>query len=581
MLSVKRMARSPLFWAVFAVTAWFSVTFLILPNVNLLRGIFFPEGKLSLRSWEKLLGSKLAMDSLRNSVFLAVVLAVAGNVVGIFLVLVTRYFDVKGSRILWLGYATNLIYGGIVLVSGYKFVYGPTGLVTKLAQQINPGLDPEWFGGAFAVCFVMTLSMTGNHLLFLGSALSKVDYQTIEAAKIMGASEWRILTRIVLPTLKPMIYALTVLLFLGGLGALAAPQLLGGKGFQTITPMILTFANAPTSRDLAATLALVLGAMTVAVLVILNRLEKGGTYFSVSKVPSALQKRKIDNPVANVLVHVAAYALFVIYMTPPLLVVLYSFTDAATIATGEITPSSFTLENYVTVLTDPLASWPFVVSLMYSAGAAAAVIVGIFFIARICQKYRNPVTAGIEYVLHIPWILPGTLIALAMLITFSDPQALVGSQVLSGTVWILGIAYVIGKIPFTFRIMKAAFTGINESLEEAASLMGAKETYILRRIILPLVLPAATAVTALNFNSMLDDYDTAVFLAHPLYQPLGIFIKNATEGEGSADSTALVFVYAVLLMILTGFIMWLVYGKGGDLIRKVRIRNVWTKGGRA
>ncbi len=65
--------------------------------------------------------------------------------------------------------------------------------------------------------------------------------------------------------------------------------------------------------------------------------------------------------------------------------------------------------------------------------------------------------------------------------------------------------------------------------------MGAKTLYVFRRILLPLVLPAAAAITALNFNSMLDDYDTAIFLAHPLVQPLGLVIKANTDGaEGVA-----------------------------------------------
>jgi hypothetical protein len=76
------------------------------------------------------------------------------------------------------------------------------------------------------------------------------------------------------------------------------------------------------------------------------------------------------------------------------------------------------------------------------------------------------------------------------------------------------------------------------------------------------VAPTAAAIAALNFNHLLDDYDTAVFLAHPLYQPLGVVIKNATGEDTLTDATALTFVYTVLLMVITGTTMWLVYGRG-------------------
>ncbi len=568
-----KMLRSPMVLGVGLITAWFIVALLIVPNVELLQTVFAPKEGLS--AWEKLAMSRPAQRSLVNSLVLAVVLSITVNAVGVFIVLVTRYYDIKGAKFLWLGYATTLVYGGIVLVSGYKFLYGPNGMLTAALTTVVPVVDREWFSGAAAVIFVMTFATTGNHLLFLTASMAKVDYQTVEAAQQMGASNWTILWRIVLPVLKPTLFAITILTFLGGLGALAAPQILGGRDFQTITPMILTFANAPGSRDLAATLALILAAVTMLLLLVLNRLEKGGTYFSVSKVPVALVKQKITNPVGNVVVHALAYLLFLVYVLPPLLVIIFSFTDAESIAFARLSPGAFTLENYVTVLTNPAASWPFVVSVGYSAAAAAIVIVFILFVARIITRYRNRITAATEYLLHIPWVMPGVMTALGLIIAYDHANPLVGGFVLTGTVLILGIAYVIGKVPFTLRLMKASFTGINQSLEEAASMLGASQFYTFRRVLLPLVIPAATAITALNFNSMLDDYDTAVFLAHPFYQPLGIFIKNATEGETQGDTTAITFVYAVILMLISGLTMYLVYGRSASgKKRHIRRRTI-------
>ena len=571
--SLKQLFRSPLFLVVGAVLLWFSVTFLIYPNVRLLGTVFMPEGEFSFDTIRRLASSQRALDSLRNSFLLAVVLSVTVNAVGIFIVMATRYFDIKGARILWLGYASTLIYGGIVLVAGYKFIYGDSGFITRLLLNVFPDLNAGWFTGMFAVVFVMTFACTGNHLLFLGNALAKVDFQTIEAARMMGASNWKVLRSIVLPTLMPMVYAITILTFLGGLGALAAPQVLGGEDFQTVTPMILAFANVPSSRDLAATLAIILGLSTIVLLAVMNRLEKGGTYFSVSKVPAAMQKQKLDNPVANVVVHAVAYALFAVYALPPVLIVIFSFTDAVSIQNASLNPGSFTLDNYLRVFTDYSALWPFLVSIGYSAVATVVVVLGLVFVARLVQNFRNTVTAAIEYVLHIPWILPSTMVALGLIVAFDHSEWLVGNVVLTGTLAILAIAYVIGKIPFTLRMLKAAFAAVPDQLEEAASILGAGSFTTFRRILLPIVAPTAAAVAALNFNSLLDDYDTAVFLAHPLYQPLGIVIKNATSDDTLSDTTALTFVYTVILMVITAVSMWLVYGRGAGN-RRPRNRRI-------
>jgi iron(III) transport system permease protein len=558
-----RMLRTPSAAVPLAVLVWFIAAFLLWPNLNLLGETFFPGGSFSGRAVEKLLSSDRALKSLGNSFLLAVALSVSVNIVGIFIVLVTQYFRIRGSRVLWLGYATTFIFGGIVLAAGYKFIYGADGIITTLLGGYFPSMDREWFGGFFAVLFVMTFATTTNHMLFLGNAIKNVDYQTIEAARNMGASPVTILRRVVLPVLKPTLFAVTILTFLTGLGALSAPQVLGGEGFQTITPMILTFANTTTSRDIAALLALILGLATIAMLSVMSRLERGGTYHSVAKVAAPLQKQRIANPAANLAVHGAAYLLFLIYLSPLLLIFLYSFMDGAAISTGVLSPARFTLGNYARVLSEESILRPFIVSIVYSALAALITVGGLLFITRILTKYRNLVTASFEYLLHIPWILPASLIALGLVMTYDTPNPLLGGAVLSGTAVILLVAFVVVKIPFTLRMLKAAFASVNESMEEAAAIMGAGSLYTFRRILLPAVLPTAAAIAALNFNSQLDDYDTAVFLAHPLYQPLGLQIKANTDGGADVNAIANTFVYTVLLMAVMGLTMYLVYGRAG------------------
>ena len=558
---VRSMVRSPFVLAVGVVLTWFIAAFLVWPNANVLIETFFPDGRFSGRAAEKLLSSERAMKSLGNSFLLAAALSVTVNVVGIFIVLVTHYFRIRGARILFLGYATTFIYGGIVLAAGYKFIYGDKGIVTGLLGNLFPGMDRNWFSGFLAVLVVMTFATTTNHMLFVANALKGVDHQTIEAAKNMGASTWTILRRIVLPMLKPTLFAVTILSFLTGLGALSAPQVLGGREFQTITPMILTFTNSPTSRDLAALLAVILGVATILMLAVMTRMERGGTYFSVSKVSSALEKQKITHPVGNAIVHVAAYLLFAIYTLPVALIVIYSFADSAAIQTGQISFDSLTLDNYVRVLTQPSGLRPFVISIVYSALAAVIAVGGLLFVARLLQKHRNWLTAVFEYLLHIPWILPSALLALGLIISYDHPNPLVGGAVLTGTTVILLVAFVTVKIPFTLRMLKASFASVNSSLEEAGAIMGARTLYIFRRILLPLVLPTAAAIAALNFNNLLDDYDTAIFLAHPLVQPLGLVIKANTDGAEGVEGVSNTFVYTVLLMVITGLTMYLVYGR--------------------
>ena len=64
-----------------------------------------------------------------NSLKLAICLVVTVNIVGVSIVLLTEYFDIKGAKILRLGYMTTLIYSGVALVTGYLFLYDRNGII--------------------------------------------------------------------------------------------------------------------------------------------------------------------------------------------------------------------------------------------------------------------------------------------------------------------------------------------------------------------------------------------------------------------------------------------------------------------
>ncbi len=550
------------------VISYLIIAFIIYPNINLLFSIFYKQGEFSVEVFSKILSSERAMRSMANSFILAISMIVSVNLVGTFCVLLTEYWKIKGAKILRLAYMSSLVYGGVTLVTGYKFVYGSNGVLTKLLTKIVPSLDPNWFTGYWAVIFIMTFACTTNHIIFLTNAVRAVDGHIIEAARNMGASGATVFFRVVLPTLKPTFFAITILTFLTGLGAMSAPLIVGGAEFQTINPMIITFASSPYSREIAALLAVILGLATIALLTILNKIERGGKYISISKTKTHLQKQELVNPVVRATFHVIAYLLFVIYMAPILLVILFSFSNALSIKTGALSWSSLTLENYARLFTLRNAWKPYLISIGYGISAAIVAVIFSIIIARIVMKSRVRYRSWFEYSVLLPWLLPGTFIALGLVLTYDVPRAIIGNKVLVGTLLIMLLAYVIVKLPFTFRMIKAAFYGIDDNLEEAAQCMGSSTWNTMLRVIIPVIMPAVISVVVLNFNSLLADYDLSVFLYHPLYPPLGITIKAASDEVATTSAQAMAFVYAVILMIISSLALYITIGPGSDRIRR-------------
>ncbi|CYW20848.1 TPA: iron ABC transporter permease [Streptococcus suis] len=544
-------------WILRIGVLWLLVAFIIYPNIGLLTNVFFKDGEFSLRALDKIMSSERALNSIANSFKLAISMVVTVNLVGTLVVLLTEYWDIKGAKVLKLGYMSSLIYGGIVLATGYKFVYGSNGLITKLLLSVFPSMNADWFHGFGAVLFIMTFACTSNHIMFLTNAVRSVDYHTIEASRNMGAKPMTVFFKVVLPTFKPTLFALTILTFLTGLSAVSAPLIVGGKEFQTINPMIISFAKSNGSRDLAAFLAIMLGLATILLLTLLNKVEKGGNYVSVSKTKAGLKKQVITSPVWNVIAHIVAYMLFLIYMLPITLVVLYSFTDALTIKTGNLSLSSFTLTNYKELFSNAEFFKPYLVSLLYAALAAFVATVIAIVISRIVHKNTYKFDKFFEYGALIPWILPSTLIALGLMFTFNEPRLIVFNQVLIGTLGMMLIAYIIQKLPFSYRMIRAVFFSIDSDMEEAARSMGASSFYTMVKVIIPFIMPVVLSVMVLNFNSLLSDYDLSVFLYHPLFRPLGVVIKSATDETATVNAIAMMFVYSVILMVMSASALYL------------------------
>lgn len=557
--SASFVKNNPLTIAGGLIIAWFIIAFLIVPNTLVVFRSFVTDEGFTFGLFTRLLDSKNAVDGVKNSFILAFALVITSNILGTFMVMAVEYFEVKGSNILRVGYLTTFIYSGIILVSGYIMVYGRNGLITKGLISIFPNLDPNYFEGFWAVLFVMTVGTTTLHMLFLTNAIKSIDNFTIEAARNLGGSTMYIIRKIVLPIIAPTLFAITILQFLTGLGALSAPLMVGGKDFRTISPLILQLNSIPTAKGLAIVLSMILGITTLVLLVIFARIEEDGTYFSISKTKATFVKQKINNPIAIVIIHILAYLVFIVYVTPVLLIVLFSFTNANAIYNLEFSPSSFTLENYRTILTNPDTLAPFINSIIFSIEAAVAVVVIVMLGTALRHNKKNFFTAFIEYSFLIPWMLPGTLIAIALLTTFSTPNILVARNVLIGTTLILVLGYIIIRMPFTSRLLRAAFQSLDDDYIKAAKSLGAKPLYAFRRITLPLIMPTAVALIALSFNDLLRDYNMAAFLSHPTRQPLGMLIYTYTFRESSGDTQAFIYVFSTILMVISGITMVIVY----------------------
>jgi len=527
-----------------------------------------------------------------NSVILAVALVITVNIVGISIVLLTEYFDIKGARILRLGYMTTMIYSGMALVTGYLFLYGRDGMVTQWLSSLFPGMDRKWFGGFYAVLFTMTFACTSNHALFLRNAIRNIDYNTVEAARNLGAGPGKVLFEVVMPTLLPTLFSLTVMTFITGLCAMSAPTLLG---YNSINPKIVELAG-KTQGDIdfpqaqAALMSVILALFTITLLTILNHYERKGHYLSVSKTKAKLVKQKIQNPVANVFAHIYAYLLFVIYMLPVVIIIVFSFQNDAAVNAKKPSLETMTTINYYgtedkeieregkkpriqkNALSGVFSNQDTVNGIRLSAvlAASAAALACVIVVAAVNYifKQKNKKRAVIvEACLLFPWLLPTILICYSYRIFFNNNIWYVFNQNLytgDNVRLLLIIAYTVVKLPFALRMIKASFYAIDDELEDAARNLGASGFRTLVRIKLPIILPSVLAVFALNFNSLFTEYDMSATFFNPSAVTYARVIKAMADPEvqNTFNAPGRQCASTVFIMLVSGLVLYLVYGVG-------------------
>ncbi|MBQ5953695.1 MAG: iron ABC transporter permease [Lachnospiraceae bacterium] len=540
-----------------------------------------------------------------NSLKLAILLVITVNVVGVSIVLLTEYFDIKGAKILRLGYMTTLIYSGVALVTGYMFLYANDGILTSYLAKINPAINKNWFTGFNAVLFTMTFACTSNHMLFLRNAIRGIDYNTVEAARNMGAGPFKVLWKVVFPTLIPTMFSLTVMTFITGLCAMSAPTLLG---YDSINPEIVRLAGSSAADESfpqarAALLSVILAIFTILLLTVLSSYERKGHYLSVSKTKAKLQKQKINNPVANVLAHIYAYVLFIIYMTPVVMIVIFAFQTFEAVRMRKIDFSGWTFLNFFgkqdyeyltargtyktregaisglfsneTTLGGIRLS--FILSAIAAAFACVIVVIACSYIFKNKKK-----GAVLEYALLFPWLLPTILICYSFRTFFnSDAVFYVGNQNLyyAQNVRILIVmAYTVVKLPFSLRMIKASFYTIDEELEEAAKNLGSGPLRTFLKVKLPIILPSVLAVFALNFNSLFTEYDMSATFASTYGTTYAMVLQAMTYDEGAfgynMNATGRRCASTVFIMLLSGLVLYLVYGVGArDLGERLEIRK--------
>jgi iron(III) transport system permease protein len=522
----------------------------IYPNIHVIVASFQQNGYWSVANYAHALSQSIVLESILASVGVSVLTVLLCAAVGIPLAFLFERYTFPARRVFAVFAALPLVLPPLVGTVAFIFLCSESGILARLVQLVFHLEQSPWsLRGWPALLLFHTYTMYPFFYVLTGAGLTRIDAALAEAARSLGASRTRVLTRVLLPQLTPSLIAAALLTFMTSMASFSAPLLFGG-GVRVLTLEIYT-ARQRGDVSLAITETVILAAISLSALFFFQRYE-GTRKFAAAAMKGSTKKRQ---PIARGRSRGLAIACGVLFslllVLPVATLLLVSFAREGNWTTQTL-PTAYTFANYVKIFSDSRASEVFLNSLSMSAIAAGAALLWSFCLAAlIARKGSRRLKRLLSWLILVPWALPGTVVAVSIAEAYGQPSLLLGSFILVGTFWILPVVYFLRFMPLVVRAVQASMEQLDATLEEAAASLGAGRWQRFTRVTLPLIWPGAIAGTLLAFVIALGEYVASVLVFVPTNRPVSIAIASELRDFNLGTAAA----YGVVLMLMIGVIM--------------------------
>ncbi|MCK9781315.1 MULTISPECIES: spermidine/putrescine ABC transporter permease PotC [Enterobacterales] len=161
-------------------------------------------------------------------------------------------------------------------------------------------------------------------------------------------------------------------------------------------------------------------------------------------------------------------------------------------------------------------------------------------------RYRFRGKKFVGGMLFVVMMSPDIVMAISLLVLFMILGVSLGF-------WSLLFSHITFCLPFVVVTVYSRLSGFDVKMLEAAKDLGAGEFTILRKIIMPLAMPAVASGWLLSFTLSMDDVVVSSFVTGPSYEilPLKIYsmVKVGVSPEVNALATILLGLSLILVLI--------------------------------
>lgn len=511
--------------------------FLIFPMMNLISQAVRDKdtGALTLGYFFEFFSTPYYFNTLWNSFKVTTAVTLLTLVAGTPLAYIFTRYEIKGKGILRVLIILSSMSAPFIGAYSWILLLGRSGVITQLFQN-NLGITfPDIYGFA-GILIVLTLQLYPLIFLYVTGALNNVDNSLLEASENLGCSGIKRFFKIIIPLISPTLFAGSLLVFMRALADFGTPMLIG-EGYRTFPVTIFNEFISEIGGDDGFAAAISIIAIIITTIVFLAQqyitMRKTFSMSSINKI-----RPKEAKGIKKVLIHAYSYILVGISFMPQVYIFYTSFKNVQGLAFAP----GYSFQSYIDAF-DKVGS-AISNTMIIPAIALVLVVFLAVLLAYISIRRSSALSKVLDSVSMIPYIIPGSVIGITLLIAFNKPPIL-----LSGTLIIMVIGLVIRRMPYTIRSTAAILQQIPMSIEEAALSLGSSKLNTFYKITMPMMAAGIISGAILSWITMISELSTAILLYTARTRTLTVEVYTQIIRGNYGIAAALATILTVLTVI--------------------------------
>lgn len=486
------------------------------------------------------------VQALENSFKVSLSVTLFAMILGVPLAYFTTFYKISGSKFLNVLIILSSMSPPFVGAFAWIVFAGNNGLLNKIWQALF-GVKLGSIYGFKGIVLVMTLGLLSLVYLYVCGALRNIDNSLIEASENLGISGVKRFFKVIIPLIMPTILASALLVFMRAFADYGTPVFIG-RNYKVFTVLIYDQYSGEMGQDknYAAALSVIAIIVTAAVFLLQKWINSKFNFTMNALNPIERKKAK---PLQNALMHIYCYGVTLLAFAPQIYVIYSSFRKVS--PSGISFKKGYSLHSYRYV-------WE-----MYSATIGNTVKIAVtslvliilisVLISYLTVRRKNIINDTLDVFTMIPYIVPGAVIGVILITTFNVP--VMGLPPLTGGAFIMIVALIIRRSPYTIRSSVAILQQIPVTIEEASISLGATKAKTFFKITLPMMMNGIVSGAIISWVSIITELSTAMYLFSYKTRTMTIavyeLVTKGSDGYASAMASILTLFTIISLIAYT------------------------------